>query len=495
MPTIIACPNCHQDVSLPSRVEGALVCPHCDGEFSFSVATPTPSPDGSADQQPPFAPASVDVSPDAETEASEQAPVAQSVSQFPASQVDTTSYREAGFSHRDPRDEPGLTQPLPEEFEEPESGAMEQSVGEFRITDDETESSAKRGPVLAIETDPHGESSGRSAVVNRARRKKNPFGQLLGVIGGGALGLAIGYYLLNYFGGAQFNFLNLKLPGIKAPQPPAKDESQLRNAENSSNPSVGQRNEDAEVALVSGRDGERTNGRSGRAEPFVKQFTPPVFRAADLQRTLATASRALGCPDCDSTGFVTQRIFGANNSGERVQAACPTCAGKPYSKVNPQGYQALCELAQTVTWVDSSDVTARGSAEALRTLLLQTAQTAEQQSLLNELAGERLQRAEASSSSMHFENGDGVVLVGQIIEHRQSGPYFLTVLKLASSASSPSAEGDRQVVVAARQRAVGLLGESLLVAGAVLKNPQQTLPDFQGQEPLVVWGGFPLVVR
>ena len=37
---------------------------------------------------------------------------------------------------------------------------------------------------------------------------------LLGIVISGFLGLAIGYYLLNFFGGPRFNFLNIPLPGV-----------------------------------------------------------------------------------------------------------------------------------------------------------------------------------------------------------------------------------------------------------------------------------------
>ena len=39
-------------------------------------------------------------------------------------------------------------------------------------------------------------------------------GHLIGLLGGGALGLVAGYYLLNWFGGPQFNVLEIPLPGI-----------------------------------------------------------------------------------------------------------------------------------------------------------------------------------------------------------------------------------------------------------------------------------------
>jgi hypothetical protein len=39
-------------------------------------------------------------------------------------------------------------------------------------------------------------------------------GNLIGIVVFGFLGLAVGYWLLNYFGGARFNFLDIPLPFV-----------------------------------------------------------------------------------------------------------------------------------------------------------------------------------------------------------------------------------------------------------------------------------------
>ncbi|MBN2475340.1 MAG: hypothetical protein JXB62_12070 [Pirellulales bacterium] len=46
------------------------------------------------------------------------------------------------------------------------------------------------------------------------RKQKSVAKELLGAVFGGLLGLAIGYYLLNWFGGQRFDFLNVYLPGV-----------------------------------------------------------------------------------------------------------------------------------------------------------------------------------------------------------------------------------------------------------------------------------------
>lgn len=483
MPTIIACPHCQQDVALPSRVEGALLCPHCDGEFLFAAsANARPAPNGDV----PFAPSTVEVSPDAVTDAQDnEAPIAQAapISNDPGASAPPV----APLHHQladEFDDEPAAS---PVQLSQPTSWPAQQDT----IPQNQTpQNSAPHNPGqgLAIETDAPASPRSR-AVANRSRRRKSPAGQLLGVVGGGVLGLAIGYYLLNYFGGPQFNFLNLQLPGINHQQP--KDDE-----EQSSNSGTRSRDDDAGTTnkTASRDNGERDRSADSADQPPPRFFTPPVFSASDLQKALATASRQMECQDCNLTGTVTQRVFGGADNGNRVTIPCPTCAGNPRAHIGQDNYPALCDLARTVTWVNGQDPSARGIEEALRAFLLKVAKTAEMRGKLNQLAKDRLtpgySQANANNST-DTTNGAGILLVGEITGHRQDGKYFLTQLNLHSADATPLG----QITVASSAQAPGLLGESLLVAGAVLHNPRTALNNYGGNEAIIVWGGFPLVVR
>lgn len=62
-----------------------------------------------------------------------------------------------------------------------------------------------------------GEAPAAGAIRTRPstrKREKSVLGELLGVVLGGATGLLIAYYGLNYFGGARFDFAEIYLPGV-----------------------------------------------------------------------------------------------------------------------------------------------------------------------------------------------------------------------------------------------------------------------------------------
>lgn len=51
--------------------------------------------------------------------------------------------------------------------------------------------------------------------VKKGRPTKSLLGEIVGIVLGGLGGLLIAYYALNFFGGKQYDFANIPLPGIK----------------------------------------------------------------------------------------------------------------------------------------------------------------------------------------------------------------------------------------------------------------------------------------
>lgn len=540
MPTIIACPNCHQDVALPARVDGPLICPHCEGEFSFGARAQNAAASGaSRGGSSPLLPSSVDVSPDAASRAPDDTtPRAKSVN--PASKGNRPprplKYHDADFSRapQDNRPRPRVTYDDVEvesedfnEFDNDEHDAEKHDEYDDVIVagrsfapehdrnnddddaDDEPAYRVQRPerpqqPALTIDT---GENRGnapraRSTLTVRTRKQRNPLGQLAGVFGGGVLGLAIGYYLLNYFGGPQFNFLNIPLPGIPH-QATANDangsgtDAGANEGQNTADNSPDKNGANPRGGAGNGgtNRGGLANGNRGGSGTPTEGFKQPVFTAEQLRESLAQASRALGCERCQSTGVVSQRVFGGADAGRSETVECPICHGRPFEQLSAAGYLDLCDLARTVTWVDPKDTRARGSAEALRNLLVQTVKSPPQQQAMATFAAERINQALDKLPASRTENGAGIVLLGKIVDRRQVQKYHLTILELPAAQNSAAATQWKQIAIVSLEPAPGLLGESLLVAGVTLRSPATTLAGYDGSEPLIVWGGFPLVVR
>jgi len=80
-----------------------------------------------------------------------------------------------------------------------------------QVADDAIDSSLFGGPPR------EGGAGGVPPIVRRYEPERSSFSglrNLLGIVAGGVLGPLVAYYALNYFGGPQFNFFKIHLPGI-----------------------------------------------------------------------------------------------------------------------------------------------------------------------------------------------------------------------------------------------------------------------------------------
>ncbi len=99
-----------------------------------------------------------------------------------------------------------------------EGVAEEEAVeeGEFGLAGEEGEEDAESAGATALADFARlQESKAEPSTAAKLRRKKgkNPVWQLGGVIGGAVIGLFLGYYVLNFFWGAQHDYLGIWLPG------------------------------------------------------------------------------------------------------------------------------------------------------------------------------------------------------------------------------------------------------------------------------------------
>jgi hypothetical protein len=309
---------------------------------------------------------------------------------------------------------------------------------------------------------------------------------MIGIVGGGFLGLAIGYWLLNYFGGPRYDFLQIPLPGVshtqhvaEAPQPeipPAKAEPASVVESPVSPP---------QTTTTIETPSPPAQLSSIPAPPVRSPQAFPTFTSDELGQALAKTNGAIGCEACQSTGFVKRVVvIGATEVGGRrienkaeKRVPCEACHGKPSGKITAEVYRQLCHLAQVITFVEIApdDPHLFHRKEAVEQVLLKAAADRDRQAAVGRLAGYWLGGKRDS---------DGVLLAGTIQETGQSGKYHWARVVLFGLPET--------AVVVSPGRGPFLPQDRVLIAGSIVQNPRERLPGYEGSEPQVVWGGLPI---
>lgn len=358
-----------------------------------------------------------------------------------------------------------------------------------------TSSAAVRAPA-AVATAPL-----RLAVEDRAgpasrRRSGGVFGNLVGIVGGGLLGLAAGYYLLNWFGGSQFNLLEIPLPFIAHTQrdaPSAHVESAPRPSPRAAEPAplaaaspIRRVAVEAPLGPVRGEPVESTAPRDERPSAPPRRLTPgvhgaPRFTAEQLDDALSAATRAAGCPTCDSTGYVRRVVLTGDDFDQQAEKTfvCEDCRGRPPVRLDEPVYELLCGLAETLTFVrlpPGEDASARR--EALHSLLLRIAADPDRARSLGRLAAARLTDADRPNH--------GLVLAGTVTAVSVEGPFQLTRIVLLGQ--------PRDIVVVGVGTSALEPQDRVLIAGVVIDRPRELIVGYRGAAEQVVWGGLPLVL-
>lgn len=311
-----------------------------------------------------------------------------------------------------------------------------------------------------------------------ATRRGGPglVGQLVGVVGGGVLGLAIGYYLLNWIGGPQFNFLDIPLPGLPAQRGAQND---LARQPHDEEDRIGAADREMPVD-------DRSAPLAAQPQPADVLETPPIEEAPQLPpdyvgprnvetrslEELSAAVRAakslLICDRCQSTGYV-------NGSPGRAGAACPECGGKVAGPIDRQAFAILCQLADAATFAEPEpdEVSNIRRKEALRSLMLRAALPEERIAQIGRLAWEAVEGGDRRSR--------GIAVAGVVAETGRAGRLHWAKIRLSGS--------NDQLTAVSRLGLPARAGEPLLVLGSVVERPAEELVGYEGDLPWVIWVG------
>jgi hypothetical protein len=224
-----------------------------------------------------------------------------------------------------------------------------------------------------------------------------------------------------------------------------------------------------------------SNERPTRLGP--RNFTAATAEALD--HALSETTAAVGCPKCQSTGYVVragaagQANTGANDAQRRV--TCEACGGKRVARLSAESYARLCQLAQTVTFVDAGQAEAETLAalsERAQLLLVSIGSDAKSVDALGRLAGFRLDQPQRKQS--------GIALAGTVQHVSQEGDLHLTRLVLFGLPKVVTVASWRPAPAGLREH------DRVMILGVIVDDPARELMGYRGQLPQVVWGGLPV---
>ncbi|HET6879138.1 MAG TPA: hypothetical protein VFI31_03220 [Pirellulales bacterium] len=540
MPSISSCPTCHRDLTIPDLAERQklLRCPLCDAQFNAeealadSVKFPPAAiiVDAADSHGASAAPEVAEQEPERPQylmtgDAGAEAPEYEARLFTDAPQTIDTEERTEMREEPVEADAPlaDSSQDAPSR-EAPEAGTTEASP------------QAENGGV-ASEVAGEGadyESFGRQVasmrVAPKVRRQTSPLGalgQFAGMALGGVLGLAIGYYVLIWIGGSQADFLELrgKLPrwlrppaggrnSAPAPGPLTKHNSGRDEAAGSiADPFLQAAAPAAHTTTVTADDDAVDNSDETTAEltpaetaepasvpsdadptlverlPATTKPLPESYRgpkgfrlrtAADLETALEETELALRCPRCQKPGVIRLASYSAANEGEpaALKRPCDYCRGKPLLHLTAAGFAELCELAETVTFVqfEPDDDHREQLRDAAESILMAIGGQRDKCDMVGRLAGERL---EDSARQVN-----GIILAGAVQEAQSQGDLFAMRVLLFGSG--------KPVTIVSRQPPEPPLDrrDRAVVLGSIVDSPAENLAGYSGTSSQVVWGGL-----
>ncbi len=368
-----------------------------------------------------------------------------------------------------------------------------------------------------------GEAVGRPGPP-RPRRKskeKHPIRHMAEIVIGGGMGLLIGYYLLNIFGGARFDFAEVYLPGVKhtykhapawLPDWAKAGVSKTNGGEGEGEPAPEQPKPGTKKPAPTKPSGE-TPGPGDKpfpeipppeepgekpgekpaekpaGKPVAKPGTQPAdgielasgrsFTSDDLGKALKETAQAFGCSKCNSTGKVTrsvtevQEVDGQKKEVQKqVDVECDACKGHPSKDMTDAAYVAFCNLGEVLAFVKGDDGQGQlGDRKlAARAVLESAAGEPGNADKIGERAAELLDNSDRLKP--------GVLLAGKIEKTASEGAYHVTEVLLAK-ATQPVTLVSRQPLSAAQ-------GDQVAVLGAIVEEPRSNLRGYAGDKPLVI---------
>lgn len=152
------------------------------------------------------------------------------------------------------------------------------------------------------------------------------------------------------------------------------------------------------------------------------------------------------------------------------------------SVLDQQFYEAFAKLSEAVTYPPPDDPETGDLVVALRGVMQSFAKKPSKLAMIGNQSSAWLDQPSRST--------EGILLFGTVKQIHASGELFFTQMELASLKQ-------RTVTVVSRvdPRVTFKPGDRILMLGAIVEQPAENMLGYEGQEPMVVMGGFPVVIR
>jgi hypothetical protein len=343
---------------------------------------------------------------------------------------------------------------------------------ELRISADVARSSDEIPPRQYFPATAPSVSAAQLRRVMQPHNRPSAIGQLAGILLGGAMGMVVGYWILNYLGGPRFDFLHVPLPLVPHTQaarealPPSPQPAPARALMEEEEPPPRQ---PASMPPASApADTAPGPPMSSPAPSSAPTF--PSYSADQLAEALSAAHAAAGCENCQSTGFIQKT--------PQDRQSCPVCGGKPARRINADVYAKLCQLAEAITFVelDAGDPQFSHRKQSAEQVFLWAASDRQKQAALGRMTSHLLANRQRKQS--------GILLAGTVQASGQTGDYFWTRLVLFGLPEEVTVVASAPLRFKPQSR--------LLLAGSIIDDPRQRLPGYSGIAPQVVFGGLPI---
>jgi hypothetical protein len=476
MPSISTCPKCAEQVTVPDGLaeSAAVRCPVCDAEYPVDdVTEPTAETDDANDDLPPEL---IPVEPSLETEPDsadkETGPLVKCPccdAQFGLGEVIVVATGEELGSEAAAAIGPDGS--VTSNHDEPEESTFAVAIdtgigpppaasGAFDFEDNEAD---RRDGALAI-------AASAAGVRRRRDGEKHPLRLIVEVVLGGVAGLAITYYGLNFFGGPRFDWFEVYLPGVahtveQRPEwwPSISGQSDTSQADEEPMPTPvepsGPVDEEAADSLL---PVEMLPEKPPMEEPPQEPAEEPSEEPADESKGDPPPPPPVGPTDPPS--------FTSDEFGQVLKTAHNAFTADALSD---ETYRRLCQLAQTVTFVELADggPKLRNRLEAVDILLRKIGSEELNLIKIGEMA--------ASLAYDQERTDNGILLAGTVESSLKLGQAHGASVQLAGT--------DSPLVVLSETPMPAKVGDRVLVLGSVIDKPAEKMVGVDTSMSRVIW--------